>query len=93
VKRAHAKGALAVVGVDPISLGVLDAPGNYGADLVVGDLQPLSMHMYAGGGQAGFIASPDEPRFVDEYPLPHQLTQAQSTRELASASARRTHFL
>jgi len=68
VKRAHAKGALAVVGVDPISLGVLEAPGNYGADIVVGDLQPLGMHMNGGGGQAGFIASRDEPRFVDEYP-------------------------
>jgi glycine dehydrogenase subunit 1 len=68
VKRAHAKGALAVVGVDPITLGVLEAPGNYGADLVVGDLQPLGMHMNGGGGQAGFIASRDEPRFVDEYP-------------------------
>jgi glycine dehydrogenase subunit 1 len=82
VKRAHAKGALAVVGVDPISLGVLEAPGNYGADLVVGDLQPLGMHMYAGGGQAGFIASPDEPRFVDEYPsFLISLTPTQSTGE------------
>ena len=68
VKRAHAKGALAVVGVDPSTLGVLEAPGNYGADLVVGDLQPLGIHMNGGGGQAGFIASRDEPRFVDEYP-------------------------
>jgi glycine dehydrogenase subunit 1 len=68
VKRAHAKGALAVVGVDPCTLGVLEAPGNYGADLVVGELQPLGMHMNGGGGQAGFIASRDEPRFVDEYP-------------------------
>ena len=68
VKRAHAKGALAVVGVDPSTLGVLEAPGNYGADLVVGELQPLGIHMNAGGGQAGFIASRDEPRFVDEYP-------------------------
>jgi glycine cleavage system P protein (glycine dehydrogenase) subunit 1 len=68
VKRAHAKGALAVIGVDPSTLGVLEAPGNYGADLVVGELQPLGMHMNGGGGQAGFIASRDEPRFVDEYP-------------------------
>jgi glycine dehydrogenase subunit 1 len=68
VARVHAAGALAVVGVDPSSLGVLDAPGNYGADLVVGELQPLGIHMYAGGGQAGFIASRDEPRFVEEFP-------------------------
>lgn len=82
VKRARAKGALAIVGVDPSSLGVLEAPGNYGADIVVGDLQPLGMHMYAGGGQAGFIASRDEPRFVDEYPtMMISLTQAPATGE------------
>ncbi len=82
VKRAHAKGALAVVGVDPSSLGVLEAPGNYGADLVVGELQPLGMHMNGGGGQAGFIASRDEPRFVDEYPsFLVSLTRAPETGE------------
>ncbi len=68
VKRAHAKGALAVVGVDPSTLGVLEAPGNYGANLVVGELQPLGIHMNGGGGQAGFIASRDEKHVVDEYP-------------------------
>ena len=89
VKRAHAKGALAVVGVDPISLGVLEAPGNYGADLVVGDLQPLGMHMNGGGGLAGFIASRDEPRFVDEYPsFLISLTQA---RESGALRLRRRH--
>jgi glycine dehydrogenase subunit 1 len=82
VKRTHAKGALAVVGVDPSSLGVLEAPGAYGADLVVGELQPLGMHMYGGGGQAGFIASRDEPRFVEEYPsFLVSLTRATGTGE------------
>ena len=65
---AHAAGAMLIVGVDPISLGVLAAPADYGADLVVGDLQPLGIHMYAGGGNGGFIASRDEARFVAEYP-------------------------
>lgn len=66
--RAHDAGALSVVGVDPSTLGVLAPPADYGADIVVGDLQPLGMHMQFGGGHAGFIATRDEPRFVMEYP-------------------------
>ncbi|MDA0230927.1 MAG: aminomethyl-transferring glycine dehydrogenase subunit GcvPA [Proteobacteria bacterium] len=65
----HAAGALLVVGVDPLSLGVLAAPGDYGADIVCGQIQPLGIHMYAGGGCGGFIASRDEERFVSEYPM------------------------
>ena len=65
---AHDAGAILIAGVDPISLGVLATPADYGADLVVGDLQPLGIHMYAGGGNGGFIASRDEARFVAEYP-------------------------
>lgn len=67
-KLASAQGALIVVGVDPISLGVLAPPSQYGADIVCGDLQPLGMHMNYGGGQAGFIATRDEEKFVEEYP-------------------------
>ena len=65
---AHDAGALFVVGVDPTSLGILDAPPRYGADIVCGELQPLGIHMHYGGGLAGFVASPDEERFVSEYP-------------------------
>ena len=61
-------GALQIVGVDPISLGVLEAPPRYGADIVCGELQPLGIHMHYGGGLAGFVASPDTERFVSEYP-------------------------
>ena len=65
---AHKHGAISVVGVDPISLGVLTPPVGYGADIVCGDIQPLGMHMQFGGGQAGFIASRDEEKYVLEYP-------------------------
>jgi glycine dehydrogenase subunit 1 len=68
VEFAHRDGALAIVGVDPSSLGVLRAPGDYGADIVTGELQPLGMHMQAGGGLAGFIACRDEARIVGELP-------------------------
>ncbi len=65
---AHAGGAISIVGVDPISLGLLEPPSRYGADIVCGDLQPLGMHMNYGGGQSGFIATHDEEKFVMEYP-------------------------
>jgi glycine dehydrogenase subunit 1 len=65
---AHDYGAICVVGVDPISLGILMPPVDYGADIVCGDIQPLGMHMQFGGGQAGFIATQDEEKYVMEYP-------------------------
>jgi glycine dehydrogenase subunit 1 len=65
---AHGRGGLCVVGVDPSSLGVLEPPSHYGADIVCGDIQPLGIHMNYGGGQAGFIATRDEESFVMEYP-------------------------
>jgi glycine cleavage system P protein (glycine dehydrogenase) subunit 1 len=65
---AHAAGAELIVGVDPISLGVLAPPGDYGADIAVGTIQPLGVHMSCGGGVGGFIASRDEERYAREYP-------------------------
>ncbi|MFL7892067.1 MAG: aminomethyl-transferring glycine dehydrogenase subunit GcvPA [Anaerolineales bacterium] len=65
---AHQKGALYVVSVDPVSLGVLKPPADYGADIACGDIQSLGMHMSFGGGQAGFIATRDEVEYVMEYP-------------------------
>lgn len=65
---AHKFGALAVVGVDPSSLGVFEAPTNYGADIVCGDIQPLGMHMNYGGGHGGFIATQDDEKLVMEFP-------------------------
>ena len=65
---AHAAGAEVVVGVDPISLGLLAPPVQYGADIVVGTAQTLGIHMLCGGGTIGFIASKDEERYVAEYP-------------------------
>lgn len=65
---ARLAGALCVVGVDPLSLGVIRPPVDYGADIVCGDIQTLGIHMHYGGGHAGFIASNDDPRFVMEFP-------------------------
>lgn len=68
IRIAHEKGALVAIGVDPTSLGVLEAPGDLGADYALGELQPLGIHMQAGGGLGGFIATHDEDKFVAEYP-------------------------
>lgn len=65
---AHENDAISIVGVDPSSLGVLAPPSHYGADIACGELQPLGIHMNAGGGLAGFIASRDEEKYVAEYP-------------------------
>ena len=65
---AHEHGVLCVVSVDPISLGVINPPVEYGGDIVCGDIQPLGIHMLYGGGHGGFIATKDEQRFVMEYP-------------------------
>jgi glycine dehydrogenase subunit 1 len=68
VALAHGAGAEAILGVDPLSLGVLAPPGQLGADIAVGTTQPLGVHMNCGGGAGGFIASRDEERYAREYP-------------------------
>jgi glycine dehydrogenase subunit 1 len=65
---AREHGAETIVGVDPLSLGVLAPPGSYGADIAVGSTQPLGVHMNCGGGVGGFIATRDEERYAREYP-------------------------
>jgi glycine dehydrogenase subunit 1 len=65
---AHACGIEVIVGVDPISLGVISSPAEYGADIVVGTTQTLGVHMNCGGGVGGFIATRDEEKYAREYP-------------------------
>lgn len=62
-------GAVNIVGVDPISLGIVAPPMSYGADIVVGELQPLGIHMLCGGGQAGILAYKDDEVYAAECPL------------------------
>jgi glycine dehydrogenase subunit 1 len=52
--------ALAVAHVDPVSLGVLEAPGNYSCAVAVGEGQGAGNHMSFGGPHYGFIAARTE---------------------------------
>ena len=57
---AHARGALAIAVVNPTSLAVLKAPGQWGqrgADIVVGEGQPLGCPLASGGPYFGFMAT------------------------------------
>ncbi|TMD71174.1 MAG: aminomethyl-transferring glycine dehydrogenase subunit GcvPA [Chloroflexi bacterium] len=53
---AHDAGALAIACVDPISLAILAPPGEYGADIAVGEGQQLGLAPSFGGPHVGFIA-------------------------------------
>lgn len=64
---ARGNGAEFIVYTDPISLGVLVPPAQYGATFACGDFHPLGIHMQCGGGQGGFIATHDDMKYIAEF--------------------------
>lgn len=59
-RLAHAKGALLVMTVNPVALGLIKAPGEVGADIVVGEGQPFGNPVNFGGPYLGFLATRDK---------------------------------
>jgi len=54
---AHEKGALFITGVYPVALGLLKSPGELGADIAVGEGQPLGLGLNYGGPYLGIFAT------------------------------------
>lgn len=55
--QVHAAGALLIVVADPISLGLFQPPGQFGADIVCGEGQPLGIPLNFGGPYLGFFTT------------------------------------
>ena len=67
-KEAHAHGALFILGVDPTSLGILKPPGEYDADIVIGEAQPLGNAMNFGGPLLGIFACRGDMNLIRQMP-------------------------
>jgi glycine dehydrogenase subunit 1 len=59
-ETVHAYKALFIISADPVSLGVVRTPGEWGADIAVGDLQPFGIPASFGGPSAGFITAKEK---------------------------------
>lgn len=65
---SHKRGALYIVGVEPITMSVLKPPGAIGADIAVGEGQPLGMGLNYGGPYLGIFATRWDRELVKQMP-------------------------
>jgi glycine dehydrogenase subunit 1 len=56
-EKVHEHKGLLIISSDPISLGLIKTPAEWGADLAIGDLQPFGIPSMFGGPSAGFITA------------------------------------
>jgi glycine dehydrogenase subunit 1 len=75
----HKAGALLVAGVDITSLGVIRPPGDYGADIVISEGQPLGVQMTFGGPLLGIFGCRNDRKLV--YQMPGRLVGLTKTSE------------
>lgn len=68
IEIVHEKGGLAIVFSNPIALGILKPPGELGADIVVGEGQPLGLGLYYGGSTLGILGTRNDMKFVRQLP-------------------------
>ncbi len=57
IAQAKRRGAIAIVVTEPVSLALLKSPGEFAADIVVGDAQPCGNFLSFGGPSAGYMAT------------------------------------
>ncbi|MFW9903608.1 MAG: aminomethyl-transferring glycine dehydrogenase subunit GcvPA [Candidatus Thorarchaeota archaeon] len=67
-KIAHEVEGLFVVGIEPISLGILKSPGDYGADIAIGEGQSIGLPMNFGGPLLGIFAVKNNKKFARAMP-------------------------
>lgn len=94
-KLAREAGAEFIVYADPLTLGVMEAPANYGATMVTGDIHSLGLHLTSGGAHAGYITVPDDMRYIQETKeLVYGLVETEQAGELGFSRTffERTHY-
>jgi glycine dehydrogenase subunit 1 len=78
-EKAHTHGALFIVGADPTSLGILKPPGDYEADIVIGEAQPLGNSMNFGGPLLGIFTCREDMALVRQ--MPGRITGMTTTQD------------
>lgn len=65
-KLAKKTGAEYIIYADPISCGVIEAPGTLGATIACGDIHSIGLDMHAGCGVAGYVMVKDDRKYTEQ---------------------------
>ncbi|OHR66974.1 glycine dehydrogenase [Bacillus sp. HMSC76G11] len=90
---AETTGAMLIVSANPLALALLQPPGNLGADIVIGDMQPLGIPMSFGGPHCGYFSV--HKKFMRKIPgrIVGQTTDEQGNRGFVlTLQAREQHI-